>query len=56
MDDEWTLQTTFAGVISQQIGLNLIHRRQGGPTGTTEKTRTNGYSKLKVNWKGYEQR
>lgn len=37
MDDEWTFQATFTGAISQQIGLNLIHRRQGGPTGTAEK-------------------
>lgn len=37
MDDEWTLQATFTGAISQQIGLDLVHRGQGGPTGTTKK-------------------
>lgn len=34
MDDEWTLQTTFAGAISQQIGLDLIQRGQCRATGT----------------------
>ena len=35
MDDEWTLETTFAGAISQQIGLDLIQSGQGSATGTT---------------------
>lgn len=34
VDDKWTLQATFAGPISQQIGLNLLQRGQGGTTGT----------------------
>lgn len=37
MDDEWTLQATFAGAISQQIGLDLVQRGQGSATGTTER-------------------
>ena len=41
MDDEWTLETTFAGAISQQIGLDLVQRGQGGVTGTTD-TRQGG--------------
>lgn len=34
MDYEWTLKTTFAGAISQQIGLDLVQRGQGSATGT----------------------
>lgn len=36
MDDEWTLKTTFAGAITQQIGLDLIQRGEGSATGTTQ--------------------
>lgn len=34
MDDERTLKTTFAGAISQQIGLDLVQRGKGSATGT----------------------
>ena len=37
MDDERTLKTTFAGAISQQIGLDLVQRGKGSATGTTER-------------------
>lgn len=34
MDNKWTLQATFAGAISQQVGLHLIQRGQGSTAGT----------------------
>lgn len=35
VDYQWALQTTFAGAIGQQIGLDLIQSGQGSATGTT---------------------
>lgn len=41
MNDEWALQTTFAGAISQQVGFDLIQCGQGGATGTTARKAKN---------------
>lgn len=37
MDDKWTFETTFAGAICQQIGLDLVQAPQGSATGTTDR-------------------
>lgn len=34
VDNKWTLQATFAGAISQQVGLHLVQRGQGSTAGT----------------------
>lgn len=36
MDDEWTLKTTFAGAITQKIGLDLVQTGKSRATGTTK--------------------
>lgn len=36
MDDEWTLKTTFAGAITQKIGLDLVQTGKSSATGTTK--------------------
>lgn len=34
MEDKWTLQTTLAGAISQEIGLDFVQRGQHSAAGT----------------------
>lgn len=34
VENKWTLQATFAGAVSQQVGLHLVQRGQGSSTGT----------------------